>query len=83
VVTGTGAGCTSGACSPVQNTAFPGQACSRKGGSGWGQGRQPAPGTAGPPGPGLAFVVRGGAGRSAVLLDAKLHCLQAFFAPAW
>jgi hypothetical protein len=26
VVTETGAGCTSGACSPVQNTAFPGRA---------------------------------------------------------
>jgi hypothetical protein len=44
VVTGTGAGCTSGACSLVQNTAFPGRACSRKGGSGGGQRRQPAPG---------------------------------------
>jgi hypothetical protein len=53
VVTGTGAGCTSGACSLlVQNTAFPGRACSRKGGSGGGQGRQPGSswGTAGPPG---------------------------------
>jgi hypothetical protein len=30
VVTETGAGCTPGACSPVQNTAFPGRACSRK-----------------------------------------------------
>jgi hypothetical protein len=27
VVTESGAGCTSGACSPVQNTAFPGRAC--------------------------------------------------------
>jgi hypothetical protein len=44
VVTETGAGCTSGACSPVQNTAFPGRACSRKGGSSGRQGRQPAPG---------------------------------------
>jgi hypothetical protein len=44
-VTGTGgAGCTSGACSPVQNTAFPGRARSRKGGSGGCPGRQPAPG---------------------------------------
>ena len=32
-LTETGAGCTSGACSSVQNTAFPGRACSRKGGS--------------------------------------------------
>ena len=31
MVTESGAGCTSGACSPVQNTAFPGRACSRKG----------------------------------------------------
>jgi hypothetical protein len=37
VVTKTGAGCTSGACSPVQNMAFPGRACSRKGGSSGGQ----------------------------------------------
>jgi hypothetical protein len=44
VVTESGAGCTSGACSPVQNTAFPVRACSRKGGSSGGQGRQPAPG---------------------------------------
>jgi hypothetical protein len=52
VVTEIGAGCTSGACSLVQfliylflvqNTAFPGRACSRKGGSSGGQGRQPAP----------------------------------------
>jgi hypothetical protein len=44
VATESGAGCTSGACSSVQNTAFPGRACSRKGGSSGGQGRQPAPG---------------------------------------
>jgi hypothetical protein len=50
VVTEAGAGCTLGACSPVRNTAFPRPACSRKGGSGGGQGCQPAPGTAAPPG---------------------------------
>jgi hypothetical protein len=44
VATESGAGCTSGACIPVQNTAFPGRACSRKGGPSGGQGRQPAPG---------------------------------------
>jgi hypothetical protein len=42
VVTETGAGCTLRACSPVRNTAFPRPACSRKGGSGGGQGGQPA-----------------------------------------
>jgi hypothetical protein len=56
VVTETGAGCTSGACSPVRNAAFPHPACSQKGGSGRGQGRQPAPGTAGPPGQELQGV---------------------------
>jgi hypothetical protein len=32
VATESGAGCTSGACSSVQNAAFPGRACSRKAG---------------------------------------------------
>jgi len=58
VATESGAGCTSGACSPVQNTAFPGRACSRKAGPAGARGTSQLLGNRRVPGAGTAAAAR-------------------------